>query len=218
MQIWLNDMVLPVTPGSYQVTTAQGDQTLTTVGLGEILLTGKRSLKGISFDCFFPNRYDRTYCQTANINAPMEYVKRIEQMAEAPVKLIITGTSINMMARIQSFDWGEDDGTGDVSGSLSLKEYRSVAAGVTSVVTLDSLSGEGTTGSTVATDATRAETQSADSSSGAQYTVKKGDTLSGIARKKLGAASKWPDIYQKNKSVIGGNPDLIYPGQVLILP
>lgn len=45
------------------------------------------------------------------------------------------------------------------------------------------------------------------------YTVKKGDTLSGIASK-LGYKN-WKDLYEKNKSVIGSNPNLIKPGQVL---
>ncbi|MGW2397873.1 transglycosylase family protein [Kitasatospora sp. NPDC001664] len=46
------------------------------------------------------------------------------------------------------------------------------------------------------------------------YTVKSGDTLSGIAAAK---GQDWHQVYQANKSVVGGNPDLIYPGQVLQL-
>jgi len=44
------------------------------------------------------------------------------------------------------------------------------------------------------------------------YTVKQGDTLSGIAGK-----GDWHQLYNKNKSVIGNNPDLIYPGQKINL-
>lgn len=43
------------------------------------------------------------------------------------------------------------------------------------------------------------------------YVVKRGDTLSAIAAKYLGAASKYPQIAQENNIK---NPDLIYPGQV----
>ena len=46
------------------------------------------------------------------------------------------------------------------------------------------------------------------------YTVKKGDTLSGIAAK---YGTTWQKLYEKNKSVIGSNPNLIYPGQVLTI-
>lgn len=46
------------------------------------------------------------------------------------------------------------------------------------------------------------------------YTVKKGDTLSGIAKK---YGTTWQKLYEKNKSVIGSNPNLIIPGQVLTI-
>lgn len=47
----------------------------------------------------------------------------------------------------------------------------------------------------------------------AVYIVQPGDTLSGIARK-LGIPD-WRTLYETNKSVIGGNPNLIRPGQQL---
>lgn len=52
---------------------------------------------------------------------------------------------------------------------------------------------------------------------GQTYTVVKGDNLWNIAKKKYGNASQWPTIYNNNRSVIGGNPNRIYPGQVLRL-
>lgn len=44
------------------------------------------------------------------------------------------------------------------------------------------------------------------------YTVKSGDTLSGIANS---YGTTWQKLYEKNKSVIGNDPNLIKPGQVL---
>lgn len=44
------------------------------------------------------------------------------------------------------------------------------------------------------------------------YTVKSGDTLSGIASK---YRTTWQKLYEKNKATIGNNPNLIKPGQVL---
>ena len=49
------------------------------------------------------------------------------------------------------------------------------------------------------------------------YTVKQGDTLSEIAQRELGAASRWKDIYEANRQTVS-NPDLIHPGQVLKIP
>jgi nucleoid-associated protein YgaU len=51
-----------------------------------------------------------------------------------------------------------------------------------------------------------------------QYTVVSGDTLSGIALTAYGNANLWPHIYNANVAVIGSNPHLIIPGQVLTIP
>ncbi len=48
------------------------------------------------------------------------------------------------------------------------------------------------------------------------YTVQSGDTLSGIAQK-LGLGG-WQRLYEVNVGVIGGDPNKIYPGQVLVVP
>jgi nucleoid-associated protein YgaU len=53
---------------------------------------------------------------------------------------------------------------------------------------------------------------------GQSYKVAKGDNLSKIAKKHLGDADRWREIYEANKGVIGDDPDLIKPGQVLRIP
>jgi nucleoid-associated protein YgaU len=50
------------------------------------------------------------------------------------------------------------------------------------------------------------------------YTVKAGDSLSKIAKAVYGDAGQWKKIYDANKQLIGSNPDLIKPGQVLTIP
>jgi nucleoid-associated protein YgaU len=49
------------------------------------------------------------------------------------------------------------------------------------------------------------------------YTVKKGDYLSKIAKQVYGDARKYPVIFEANKPMLK-DPDLIYPGQVLVIP
>jgi resuscitation-promoting factor RpfA len=55
---------------------------------------------------------------------------------------------------------------------------------------------------------------SASTSGGSSYTVVAGDTLSTIA---AAHGTTWEQIYADNESVIGGDPNLIYPGQELSL-
>ena len=49
------------------------------------------------------------------------------------------------------------------------------------------------------------------------YTVVSGDTLSGIAQKYYGDASRWPIIFEANRHQLQ-DPDHIFPGQVLRIP
>ncbi|MFF5976549.1 transglycosylase family protein [Streptomyces sp. NPDC012769] len=59
--------------------------------------------------------------------------------------------------------------------------------------------------------ATRDESDKAD-----EYTVKPGDSLSGIAREN-GLLGGWSALYDANKATVGSDPDLILPGQSLEL-
>jgi len=49
------------------------------------------------------------------------------------------------------------------------------------------------------------------------YVVKKGDTLSKIAKEHYGDANHWKKIFEANRDQIQ-DPDLIHPGQTLRLP
>lgn len=112
-----------------------------------------------------------------------------------------------MRATIEKFDYGEADGTGDINFTLELKEYRHISIPVSVVV------------QTAGTQETPADSTTRDASGQEKpstYTVVQGDTLSGIARKLTGSAN-WKAIYEANKGIIGGDPNRIYPGQVLTI-
>lgn len=49
------------------------------------------------------------------------------------------------------------------------------------------------------------------------YTVKPGDTLSGIAKEHLGSANAYTKIFEANRDQLS-DPDKIKPGQVLKIP
>jgi nucleoid-associated protein YgaU len=49
------------------------------------------------------------------------------------------------------------------------------------------------------------------------YTVRKGDSLSKIAKREYGDAQQWHKIFEANRDTIK-DPDLISPGQVFRIP
>jgi nucleoid-associated protein YgaU len=49
------------------------------------------------------------------------------------------------------------------------------------------------------------------------YTVKSGDTLSGIAKQFYGEAGRYKELFEANQPMLK-DPDRIYPGQVLRVP
>ncbi|MBD0676881.1 transglycosylase family protein [Streptomyces sp. CBMA156] len=58
--------------------------------------------------------------------------------------------------------------------------------------------------------------QPAAQATGHDYTVRAGDTLSTIAAAQ-GVSGGWSGLYEQNHATVGGNPNLIMPGQVLHL-
>jgi hypothetical protein len=215
MQVWLkgsSPLRFPVLPSEYKVSGNKGIETVNINAIGEVDLEGMRGLRTVSFSSFFPQHYDSSYCEFSRIKKPGRYIKQIEQiMSEGITRIIITGTPINFSCRISSFDYEENDGTGDISFSISLKEHRKIAITQSSIVTEGSQSGSEDASSKDA--AKREDTREKPRT----YTVKRGDCLSSIARKLTGN-SNWHALYEQNKAVIGSNPNLIKDGTVLVIP
>lgn len=180
LQIWLKGggsrIRIPVVPAEYTVTSEQDNTSVTVCNLGEVTLRGKRKLQQISFSSFFPRQYDSGYCDVRS-KSPITMVKKVEKMKRAgSVKLIITGV-LSMKVTIESFEWGENDGTGDISYTLSMKEYRTVSIPASVLVKEQPAqpAAAGSDGGTSGRD--QPETTGTQS-----YTVKSGDSLSAIAR------------------------------------
>lgn len=62
-----------------------------------------------------------------------------------------------------------------------------------------------------------ADIKVADTSVFARHTVESGDTLGKIAKKYYGNASKYHAIFEANRGLLD-NPDVIHPGQNLVIP
>lgn len=213
MEFWLSvdnhseKLQLPVNPSEFRLTTGNINETVSIVDLGDINLLGGEGLAEIELSSFFPKNY-APYCAYRSIPDPYDAVKTIEQWRKAkkPLRLIITDTDVNLLCTIESFEYGEHGGTRDVNYALSLKEYR--------YITIEQVVDQPTTTAVKGVSGARPVTKPTPKT----YTVKSGDNLSLISKRVYGDSSKWRQIYDANKSVIGGNPNLIYPGQQLVIP
>lgn len=131
MDIYLNfgsRIQLPVLPSSFKI---KGEMINTEVNInsvGAVNLLGKRGLKTIEFSSFFPAQ-PYNFCKCTPI-APYDYCKKVQTAMENNTigVVTITGTNINLTCTIESFEYGEEDGSGDVAFMLTFKEYRAVTA------------------------------------------------------------------------------------------
>jgi nucleoid-associated protein YgaU len=196
---------LPVNPPSIQISSSHSYEDVQVSQLGEYTVIGDANLRDFSFSSFFPRDYNPSYCEYDAIPAPWDAVQTIEgwMKSRRPIRLTITGTPINVAVTIRQFNYEPEraGNPGDIYYDLSLKEYVFVETNKVEIVGNKAK---------VSAEATRADTRTTPST----YTVKPGDNLTKIA---LRYGKKWPDIYAKNKSVIGPDPNRIYPGQVLTL-
>jgi len=201
----------PVLPEKVKVSYGSSHDKMKVCGVGEVTIMQDSDAANISFSAFFPKLYF-SGCDYRDIPDPNEAVGIILGMKEGkkPARFTITGgMNVSMYVTIAKFETEEQGGdAGTIHFSISLKEYREVRIRQIKVQA-------STRKATISAPAARTDTSSTGSRS---YTVVKGDCLWNIAKRFYGSGSKYTVIYNANKSVIGGNPNRIYPGQVLTIP
>ncbi|MCL2588641.1 MAG: contractile injection system protein, VgrG/Pvc8 family [Oscillospiraceae bacterium] len=97
-------------------------------------------------------------------------------------------------------DWGPWSG----KHIISKARHRIASSGYTTQITLR--------------PASEPETEEEVETQYTYYTVVRGDNLWNIARRFLGSGPRYREIFELNRDVIGNNPNLIRPGQVLRIP
>ena len=189
-------------------------ETVSVGKLGDIDLAKGRGLKSITFSSFFPRRYDRGYCRYSGLQSPKACVAKMEKVLRgSPVRLVI-----NLSVRLTSFEGKEDDGSGDMTFTATFQEHRSAPVSQSSVIADGGKGGTtGGSGSAAVSGDALAEREASKPAPSRTYTVKKGDTLAGIARRLTGKTD-WKALYEANSATIGGDPNSISPGMVLSVP
>lgn len=214
-QMWLTynaekeKIQLPVLPETFKTNNGSSNDSMDITGLGEIIIMQSRPALQFSFSSFFPAaRFPGL--QVSSITKPLELVQKINtwKASKKPVHFIATACGVDLYCSIEKFNYSEEGGDpGTYQYDITLKEYREITV---RQVKVDIPSKEATV--------EKEEARVDNSVQPKTYTVKSGDCLWNIAKHFYGSGSDYTKIYNANKGTIGGNPNLIYPGQVLTLP
>ncbi len=194
------EIVLPVTPGSFNVSHGIKIETINIHTLGDVNLAGYGTLCSFKIDCMFPAQ-NYSFVHNLIYSDPYKYIQALEAWCDARkvLRFIVSDTMVNVPVLIEDISYGEKDGTKDVYATISLRKYRTLAT-VTSPST-------GTQNNARSTDSASAKPKT--------YTVKSGDTLSAICRDMYGNSSLYAKLADYNGIK---NANLIYPGQVVKIP
>lgn len=182
------ELRLPVPPKEFTMKQGNNNQVVSVENAGELNIMGRARLADVSISSFFPNQ-PYSFCRYSDLPEPYEFVEVIEKWRKenTPLRLIITGTGIDLYCLIEGFSYGEKDGSKDVYYSLDLKEYRFIE--VASWTELPSSQPSPTTGPSKRKEIRKPPNV---------YIVKKGDTLWAISKKYYGTGSKWKIIADRN--------------------
>ncbi|WP_295581096.1 LysM peptidoglycan-binding domain-containing protein [uncultured Oscillibacter sp.] len=195
-------LLMPVTPPEFQVEAGRAVEQLDMAHTGQVNLPGLRALFNEQQTFLLPASA-RNYTAAGYEGGPYGIVDRLSGWSRDGdvLRLIVTGTPVNVPVLLAPVRYGERDGTGDVYVTLTMREHRELAAEATV---------KNETGNTG-----RAAPAAASAPAAERYTVEKGDTLWGIARRKYGDGALAYRLAACNGIQ---NANLIYPGQTVNLP
>lgn len=199
------EIILPVTPSSYQVETGQGIQVVNLTQFGDYALAGYPSIYAFTLDCMFPAQSYPFMVggSTPDPNLYIEFFERAVKERQV-LRFVVSDTLVSNEVLVESMRYGEQDGTNDVYVTLSLMPYRrlQVASAPSNTPTPAPPKGAARTG-----DAPSVTQQS--------YTIKRGDTLWGICRRFYGEGKLAYPLAKFNQIK---NADLIYDGDTIKIP
>lgn len=168
---------------------------------------GNRKLETIDIESFFPHEYDASYCNfgPAGLLTPVQYVSILVgwQVYDppAPIFVSISGRNVENWFAITKFHTEDRAGEPyDMYYTLNLREFVFTNASVFNFGAPPRPPSPNAPGT------------------GVFYTIVSGDTLWGIAKATYGDGSQWPTIWDANKPMTSGNPNLIFPGEVIFIP
>lgn len=206
-------VLLPITPAEIGVDSSVNIFRQGVIKIGEIPHFNGVNLRSVSIASFFPNQ--DYYFAFATKLKTYDLANKLHswQVSNQPLRLVVTGTGINMIVTILSFNTKEQDGTGDLYYELELLEYKN-----TSSVSISSSSSSAGSSTKRTNDSIDIQDKN-ESKKQKLHKVKKGDTLIDIAKQYFGNTnykviqeaniSKYPSL--KSTTIIQIGWELIIP-------
>ncbi len=219
---YLNRCLLPIAPPKLEIKINNANETITLINEGQVNILKKAELTDIEFECRIPQvSYPFAVYQSGFRGASyfLDYFESLKT-GKKPFQFLVSRTlpngkvlfSTNIKVSMESYTITEDAKDNfDLLVKIKLKQYREYG---TKTITIK----QGDSSPKAEVEETRAAETSPAPASAQTYTVTKGDCLWNIAKKFYGDGAKYQQLYDANKGIVGGNPNLIYPGQVLTIP
>jgi hypothetical protein len=199
----------PVTPRAVTVTTPGSGRVVAMIDGSEISLMKGPGLREVQFEALLPNkRYDFAVYDKDIFRPSGYYTNLLEKLKneEEPFVFTLTDHDVGKSFRVslESCVLKEDASFGgDISVLIKLREAKTR----TLQVIVPQKGGVPPAPPRPAPVKPPVK----------EYTVVKGDTLWGIAKRFLGDGARWPEIHALNRGLIQ-NPNLIYAGWKLVMP
>ena len=227
---YLDDLLLPVAPQKTEIKINGKNETVTLINEGEVNLLKSPGLTDISFTALLPGieypfaQYDDGFLHPVQILDRLETFKTSLQPFDFVVARIWNNGQenvdfrTNMKVSLENYTIKESvKNAQDVEVEIKLKQYKAYG---TKTITIKE--------ETAVTTTTREDPKKEEKKE-ETYTLVAGDTLWGIAKRKLGSGEKWPSIYDLNKDTVeaaakkygrssSSSGHWIYPGTVIKIP
>ena len=197
---------LPVNPERITCQTGSRMQTFDVISLGEISIPRGNVPTRFSWEGFFPGETRKDLFMVKDWRSPKELIGLLSlwRVQNTKVKLLVTETPINHDCYIETFEHTWSGGYGDA-------QYRIELVQAIDLRVYTDIEEQGKAQQMVVLASVTRPAPAPPKT----YTVKPGDTLWAIAKQTLGDGGRWREIYNNNVDVIGKDPNLIRPGQVL---